>query len=193
MRRRTPPAGSLVSLLDVLFILVFASLVQSHARGSAKAETVTDAGQAPAVPVPVAPPVPAPPRPLAEVRDAAVAVAAKQVAGAPLIVARIGADNVLTEIERTNDKRTDGVPLIERSTDPDLPPIYLGDRSPAMQVCGVIARELRVDDLTGHVIVIEPALPAAQRQVKLNEGLERDLVRCMQRQHAMALIVEPRT
>jgi len=189
VRRRTQPAGSLVSLLDVLFILVFASLVQSHARGSVAAETVTSAAP---VPVPVAPPVPAPPQPLAHLRDAAVAVAAQQVAGAPLIVARVGADNTLTELVWENQTRALASPLLEPSTDRNLPPAYHGDRSPALQVCGVIARELRVEDLTGHVVVIAPALPDQQRQVKLNEGLERDLVRCMQQQHAMALIVEPK-
>lgn len=189
MRRRVAAAGSLVSLLDVLFILVFASLVQSHARGAAAANPVTE--PAPAPPAPPAPPLPAPPQPLAQVRDAAAAAAAQHVAGAPLIVARIDADNVLAEIESAHDKRAIGVPLIERSADPDLPPSYLGDRSPAMQVCGVIARELRRTELTGHVIVIAPAVTAKQRLVTLNEGLARDLGRCMREQDAMAVLVEP--
>ena len=186
-RRVAAGAGSLVSLLDVLFILVFASLVQSNARGAAAGAE----GAAEPVPAPPAPAVPAPPRPLDQVRAAAAAVAAQHVAGAPLIVVHVGADGALAALERVGDARPLAIPLIERSVDPDAPPVYLGDRSPALQICGVIARELRTTELTGHVIAIAPALARADRMVALNEGLDRDVSRCMREQHAMAVIVEP--
>jgi hypothetical protein len=189
VKRRVAAAGSLVSLLDVLFVLVFASLVQSHARGAAARAEAAPAEEP--VSAPPAPVVPAPPMPLAEVRDAAAAAAAQQVAGAPLIVARIDEGGGLSELEWADGKRAIGVPLIERSVDPDVPPAYLGDRSAALQICGVVARERRAADLAGHVIVIAPVLAAKDRLVVLNEGLKRDVARCLREQQAMAVIVEP--
>lgn len=187
MRRRVPPAGSLVSLLDVLFILVFASLIQSQARGAA-------AGAQPDVlppppPVPVQP-VPAPPAALAAVRAAAADAAARHVGGAPLVVVRIAPDGTLVEIEREGEKRAVGVPLLER-VDEDVKLGYLGDRTPAMQICGVVARELRAADLAGQVIVIAPSIAMRELPAALAPGLRRDVERCTREQHALALVVEP--
>ena len=180
-RRRVQPPGSLTSLLDVLFILVFASLVQSNASGDAPAT------------VPVAsPPVPSPPPPsFAALRQAAVAAATAQVEGAPLVVVHVAADGTAAELEEASGRRAIGVPLLERVADPDVAVAYLGDRAAALRVCGVVARELRVAELAGHVVVIAPAVALAELPVALVAGLRRDVARCWAEQHALAVIVEP--
>ena len=192
MRRRRPPEGSLTSLLDVLFILVFASLVQSQARGAVAGASAAEAAATDAV-APGAPLVPAPvvAPSFAAAREAAVAAAAKQVAGAPLVVARVGADGALVELELAGEKRPLGVPLLERVTDQDVVVAYLGDRAASLRVCGIVARELRLADLAGHGVVIAPAQPVSELPVALVSGLRRDVARCQVEQQAMAVIVEP--
>jgi hypothetical protein len=131
------------------------------------------------------------PASLVALRQAAVAAAVQQVAGAPLVVARIAADGTLVELESTGAHHPLGVPLLERVTDADVVVAYLGDRAPALRVCGLAARELRVADLSGHVVVIAPAAPLSELPVALVAGLRADVARCQGDQHAMAVIVEP--
>ncbi len=185
-RRRTPQAGSLTSLLDVLFIIVFASLVQTTARGEERADAAERTARVAAIPE-----VPGPPPSLAALRDAAVTAAAKHVEGAPLVAGRIGADGTLTELEWAGERRAVGVPLLERVADADVGIAYLGDRAAALRVCGVVARELRAADLPGHVVAIAPAVALRELPVALVAGLRRDVLRCQGEQHALAVIVEP--
>lgn len=183
MRRRVAPVGSLTSMLDVLFILVFAALVQSSAQG-----------QPPPAPATAeAAPVPSPPAPPAFValRAAAVAQTAAQVERAPLVVARVEADGTLAAIELADARRPVGVPLLEQVADLDVGLAYLGDRAPALQVCGAVARELGLASLDGHVVVIAPTRALAELPVALVAGLRRDVTRCQREQHALAVIVEP--
>ncbi len=182
MRRRVQPPGSLTSLLDVLFILVFASLVQSSASGDAPAAATVPVGS---------PPVPLPPPSFAALRQAAVAAATAQVEGAPLVVVHVAADGTAAELEEASGRRAIGVPLLERVADPDVAVAYLGDRAAALRLCGVVARELRVAELAGHVVVIAPAVALAELPVALVAGLRRDVARCWAEQHALAVIVEP--
>lgn len=187
MRRRNKPEGSLTSLLDVLFIIVFASLVQSTARGE---ERVVEAEKAVA-PGPPEPVAPAPAAELVSLRKAAVAATTKHMESAPLVAVRIGPDGTLVDVEWAGEKRALGLPLLERVPDPDVAVAYLGDRAPALRVCGVVAHELRVADLVGHVVVISPSVALGEMSVALVAGLRRDVVRCQNEQQAMAVIVEP--
>ncbi len=183
MRRRAVHAGSLTSLLDVLFIIVFASLVQSTARGEERRESESAAIAAPAMP--------GPPPTFAALRQAAVAAAVQHVETAPLVVVRVAADGTLAELEWAGERRAVGVPLLERVVDRDVGVAYLGDRAPALRVCGVVARELRSVELAGYVVVIAPASALVELSVALVAGLRRDLTRCQTEQRAMAVIVEP--
>ncbi len=185
-RRRATSPGSLTSLLDVLFILVFASLVQSTARGEERTAAAAPADE----PVATAPEVPAPPAAMAALRSAARAAVDARLTQAPLVVVRIAADGLLVELEHA-ERRPLGLPLLEQVADPDVAVAYLGDRVPALRVCGVVARELRTDDLSGHVVVIAPAVALAELPVAIVAGLGRDLVRCQREQGAMALVIEP--
>lgn len=185
MRRRGRTDGSLTSLLDVLFVIVFASLVQSSARGEAEPA-------APEIVVPAPTPVvPAPPAELVSLRKAAVSATTKHMEGAPLVAVRIAADGTLVDVEWAGEKRALGLPLLERVPDPDVAVAYLGDRAPALRVCGVVAHELRVAELTGYVVVISPAVALGEMTVALVAGLRRDVMRCQNEQQAMAVIVEP--
>ncbi|MBK9030568.1 MAG: hypothetical protein IPL61_04380 [Myxococcales bacterium] len=184
MRRRAPAPGALTSLLDVLFILVFASLVSASARGAAKPAP-------PPAPEVVAPPATSPT--LAALRRAAVATVARQLEGAPLVAVRIAADGTLIELEAADGVRPVGAPLLEAVADRDVGLAYLGDRAPAAQVCAVVARALGATALPEHVIVIAPAAALAELPVALVAGLQRDIARCQRGQQALAVIVEPTT
>jgi hypothetical protein len=190
VRRRSKPEGSLTSLLDVLFIIVFATLVQSTARGEERVAAAEEAAAIKAKQAGVVM-VPATPENLLALRKAAVSSTAKHMEGAPLVAVRIGADGSLVEVEWAGEKRALGLPLLERVPDPDIMVTYLGDRAPALRVCGVVAHELRVADLNGYVVVISPAVQLGEMPVALVAGLRRDLVRCQVGQQAMAVIVEP--
>lgn len=191
MRRRSKPEGSLTSLLDVLFIIVFASLVQSTARGEERVVEAEQAAAAKAKPAPVVPVVPAPPAELVSLRKAAVTATTKHMETAPLVAVRIAPDGTLVDVEWAGERRALGLPLLERVPDPDIAMTYLGDRASALRVCGVVAHELRVLDLAGHVVVISPSVPLGEMSVALVAGLRRDVVRCQIEQQAMAVIVEP--
>jgi hypothetical protein len=173
-------------LLDVLFVIVFATLVQSSARGEAEIAPTEVAA------TPVPPPVaPAPAAELGALRKAAVAATTRHMEGAPLVAVRVAPDGTLVDVEWAGEKRALGLPLLERVPDPDVAVAYLGDRAPALRLCGVVAHELRVADLTGHVVVISPAVALGELSVALVAGLRRDVVRCQHEQQAMAVIVEP--
>lgn len=181
MRRWVPPPPSLTSLLDVLFILVFAALVQLAAR-----QAPTEAAAAPPPPAP-------PPAPLANaaLRQAAIDATTTQLAGAPLLVARIAADGTLAALERDGDRRALPVPLLAADADPDVGVAYAGDRAPAQRVCALLAAAFGLATLRDTVVVIAPAAPRAALPVALVAGLERDAERCHPEQHALALVLYP--
>ncbi|HUQ08239.1 MAG TPA: hypothetical protein VM261_37350 [Kofleriaceae bacterium] len=193
MRRRTKPEGSLTSLLDVLFIIVFASLVQSSARGEARVAEAEEAAlaKAQATKASPGPVVPAAPAELVALRDAAVSVTTTRMKSAPMVAVRIDADGSIVDVEWAGEKHALGLPLLERVADPDIAVAYLGDRAPALRVCGVVAHELRVAELPGYVVVISPAVALAEMSVALVAGLRRDVARCQSEQQGMAIIVEP--
>lgn len=192
MRRRSRPDGSLTSLLDVLFIIVFATLVQSTARGDERvADAERAAAAAAAAKAAPGPVVPAPPAELVALRDAAVSATTARMKSAPMVAVRIGADGTIVDVEWAGEKHALGLPLLERVPDPDVAVTYLGDRAPALRLCGVVAHELRVAELPGYVVVISPAIALGEMPVALVAGLRRDVARCQSEQQAMAVIVEP--
>lgn len=182
MKRRVSPPPSLTSLLDVLFILVFAALVQLAAR-----QAPAEAEAAPPPPTPT----PTPPLGNAALRQATIDATTKQLAGAPLLVARIAADGTLAALERDGDRRALPVPLLAAVADPDVGVAYVGDATPAQRVCALVAAGFGLATLRDVVVVIAPDAPRAALPVALVAGLERDAERCHPEQHALALVLYP--
>jgi hypothetical protein len=215
MRRRAPVTyAPLTSLLDVLFILVFASLIHSAALEKQAAQAAA-AAAAPAVPpkpptLPATPP-PVPPRGVqAAAEDPAVRAAREAEAlrraamsqivtgleGRGPVVARIDREGRLLALERMRDGRVVvtplGLPLIERVPDPDIGLVYLGERRDGPSLCSLLRLHLGARDLSDSLVIVALDAPRAQLSVALARGLERDAERCLAEQRGIAVIVYPR-
>ncbi len=186
MRRRPlpSPSGSMTSLVDIMFILVFVLLVQAAAREE-------PASAAPAPPVVVPPRPPAPPAATARVQQAARVELARRIERAPTVVARILRDGRLTALELPDGRVELAIPLVMGVADPDVGLAYLGDRAAELRLCHVIARELGVADLDGRIVAIAPEAPIGELPVALVAGLRRDAERCLTDQRAFAVLVDP--
>lgn len=206
MRRRAlPQPSSLTSLLDVLFILVFASLVAAArprggdaapAAAPAAATTMStmstatpDAGVA-APDAAATPPAPPELDDAPALRAAALATLAAEAAGRPVIVARIAGD-ALVAVERDGARIELGVPLVEKVPEPDVAIAYLGDRSAELRVCRVVALRLGLPDLKDHLVVITPDRALGELTVALVAGLRRDAARCLTEQGGTAVVIDP--
>jgi hypothetical protein len=193
--RRPPPRyASLTSLLDVLFILLFAALVQS-----AQLVAEADAGTAEATLGPVvAAPEPAPDAGVAEaaappapLRQQALARVAESMSARRMVYARLSAGGALVAIEPEGAPAIElRVPLLYRVPDPDVGVAYLGDDNPALRVCAVVAAHLGLTDLGGQLVVMVPDRPLVELVVALVEGLRRDQERCLRDQGAPAVLLD---
>jgi hypothetical protein len=188
-RRQGAPAPNLTSLLDVLFILVFASLVHAASRAGGDDEAAAPPDDAP--PAPEAPPPPPPPPELAALRDHALAELRADLAGRPSVVVRIAADGVVTALELADRRIPVGVPLLEPVADADVELVYRGDRTAALRVCSIAALRLAVADLDDFLIVITTERTRLQLPVALNDGLRRDAERCLVDQRGIAVVIDP--
>ena len=159
-RSRRQPPPDLTSLVDVLFIVIFAALIRAAAAQH----------EAEAKPVPPPPPKPLDPASLQ-------ARAGTQVAQRPTVIVRVGADG------RTTEPVIDS--LLEPSPDPDVALSYRGD------ICGLVHAHDPTLDLAKSLVIIAPAVHLADLPHALYEGLRRDVDRCLQDQHGLAVIVEP--
>jgi hypothetical protein len=172
-------------LLDVLFILIFATLVQASAARSAP-----PAAAAPPPP-PAVPATPPPPPSAAALRDRALATAAAGLAARRPVIARVGRDGVLRAIEDGGAVHPLGMPLVERVADLDVALRYLGDRSAELRLCAIVALRLGLDDLAGVLVVIAPDAAPEDLTVALAGGLRRDVDRCAVDQRGVAVVVAP--
>ena len=186
-RRRVHRSPDLTSLLDVLFILIFASLIRTAALQNAEAN---EANEAP----PAKPVVPAPPPPPAEIaalRTRALANLDQQIASRKPLVIRVSPQGVITSVEADGKKLPLDVPLLEHSPDPDVGVAYLGERSAELRVCRVAALHLQAKDLAAYLVIIASIAPLADLPHALHQGLHRDLDRCLTDQRGLATIVDP--
>jgi hypothetical protein len=177
---RQPP--DLTSLIDVLFIVIFAALIRAVSVEQA-------AAQAAAAP----PPKPLPPPvtlATAELHDAALADLGKQLASRPYVVVRVTAGSI-TALEADDSITKLDTPLLEHSPDPDITISYLGDRAADTRICRVVALQLRVTDLSSYLVIIAPDKHLADLPHALYEGLRRDIDRCLADQQALAVLVDP--
>lgn len=194
--RRRPVAqyAPLTSLLDVLFILVFASLIYSAGLEARQKEAE-----------PAAPPAAVPPAPLTPAQAAVDPERLRKVAVAEIlaglesrqaVVARVSSDGRLRQLER----RQEGapvvtpveLPLVERVPDPDVALVYLGERSPDLRLCSLVRLQLAAPDLSQHIVIVALDLPLDQMSVALARGLQRDVDRCTGDQRGVAVLLDPR-
>ena len=184
-RRHAYRRPDLTSLFDVLFIIVFASLIRAAAVENAAAK----AARPP--PPPVVPAVPEVAPDVAALRARALAELEAQLATRAPLVIRISALGTIEAVEAEGARIPLDVPLLEHSTDPDIGLAYLGDRSAELRLCRVAALHLRAAELSRYLVIVAPARPLADLPHALHVGLHRDLDRCFAEQRGLATIVDP--
>jgi len=123
-----------------------------------------------AKPAPAPPPKPLDPASLQ-------ARAGTQVAERPNVIVRISPDGHVTEPAIAT--------VLAPSADPDVALTYTGD------LCGLVHDHLPLVDLPRALVIIAPGAKLADLPHALYEGLRRDVDRCLQDHHALAVIVEP--
>jgi hypothetical protein len=191
MRRRVTRYAELTSLLDVLFILLFAALIQAAGIVSAATEPVEPE------PEPVAPTEPAQPAAAehAELKQRAIDELTRSIGERAGVYARISRDGVLTAIEREHAggaQRLDvDTPLVEVSDDADVGLIYLGERRPEWRLCTRIRVTLGVPDLSDRLVVFALDAPLTELPVALVEGLRADQEACFTAERGVAMVVPP--
>lgn len=178
---RRPP--DLTSLFDVLFIIVFASLIRAAAVERA------------AAPPPAPPRLPAPtiPPPVAALRQRALADLDAALAARTPLVVRVTRDGTIDALEVDGKRLALVAPLLEHSPDPDLVVAYVGERSAEGRVCAIAARRLGAADLARYLVIVAPAVALRDLPHGLLEGLHRDLDRCLSEQRGLAALVDPTT
>jgi hypothetical protein len=193
-RRRPVQYAPLTSLLDVLFIVVFASLI--HGASLEQRAQEAEAAQVPAPEPERAPAPPAPPAESAKHHRAALDLAIAGLEGRAPVIVRIGTDGRLRELEVRGggddpDVRPLGLPLVEAVPDPDVALAYLGDRSADLRLCNLVRLQLGAADLSRHLVIVAPDAPVTSLSVALALGLKRDADRCLADQRGVAILVDP--
>jgi hypothetical protein len=186
-RRAAPSAPSFTSLLDVLFILVFAALVRTASLQEAAAE------QDEAAPTPV---VPAPPQPpageeRADLQRRALAHFDASLRARRIVIARVGADGMVTAVEDGARKLPTSVPLLARVADVNVGLIYLGEQSRELRICSIVRQQLGATDLKDVLVIAVPAAPLDGLPVALVDGLRRDEQRCAIDLNGLAVLLDP--
>ncbi len=199
MRRRRSQPSSLISLLDVLFILVFASMAQAASlRESAEESRAAE----PEVTEPEIEPVASIDAGAAdagsaatrdELRLAALETLEQSLRERTAIFVRVSATGIVTAIERGTSEPEIAltVPLVERVADPNVRLDYSGRLDPEQRICSLVRRELGLDSLADYLIVIVPSTAIYELPVALALGLRRDAEECMAAADAPAAIVPP--
>lgn len=217
-RRRRKRSSELTSLIDVLFILLFASLVQ--ARQTIEQEPadslVVDAGVPDAGPpdagAPDAMPDAGPPD--ARSGDAGTSLAAdthrerarrvsagmaSAVQGTEAFVVEVTATGYVVEVARWRDgARTDRKFMQHRLV--DVPPnhssenpVYLAANQPWQRLCSLVLASLPEPqpDLGGAVVFIAVDAPLGDLSLALWEGLKDDAGLCRQDANGIAILLDP--
>lgn len=214
MRRTRVRYSELTSLLDVLFIVVFAALVQAsglvararrapqkeppkrtQATSARPATPALDAGIPADVAAATRAPRPLDPKVLR--RLAASAVVAASLRSGVVLRVQVSAAGRITHLTVKTGGRERSVavdiPLLERVPDPNVGVAYLGHKSAALRVCTAVRRALGWRNLREALVMLQPAVPLARLQVALVEGLRADQHRCYPEERGLAVIVDPDT
>lgn len=206
MRRHAPLApSSFTSLVDILFVLVFAALVQRAATGKIEEVPKADASVTDAAPAWLPPPQ------VEALRQAAISTVASELQQRPAIIARVSRLGVLTALEATTGPGLPvELPLLEPVSDPDIALGYVGERDGSRRICAVIAAkmpELRAlqalqaagsaekvsagpPSLARMLVVISVDAPMAELTVALAGGLRRDVEHCLSAHQAAAVLLD---
>jgi hypothetical protein len=194
-RRRGLKLPELTSLLDTLFIVVFAALIQARASAERAA-----AEPAPAAEVAPEPPPPPPPDagvvPLDEIR-AATARVVSAIRNPDLILVVVSGEGHIASITRRWDERAlpPGdlkIKLLRDSQDPDVRIAYRGREAREDRICALARRELGGEgDLGRAVVVITADRPLADMPYSLATGLIEDATTCLDDANGMGVLVDP--
>jgi hypothetical protein len=206
-RRRQVQYPPMTSLLDVLFIVVFASLIHSAALEK-KASEAAALAEEPPEPEPAPQADAGPPAAAAADPAAQAALDAEQLRGAAMtqlmaglegrtpLVARVGRDGRLRALERLDNGAVSSIPLslplVERVPDPDVALVYLGDQQEGLRLCSLLRLHVGAPDLSGVLVIVALDAPIDEVSVALANGLQRDAERCLAEQRGIAVIVDPR-
>lgn len=219
-RRRRKRSSGLTSLIDVLFILLFASLVQarhSMERDEPADALVVDAGlpdagpaaEPDAGPADAGPPDAAPgpddggASPVTDVhREHArrlSALVAGAVHGRDAFVVEVAATGQAVEIRHWREGA-----LIRRQAvqhrlvavpadEPSEFPEYLGENQPWQRLCPLVLAGLAQPqpDLGRALVVITVDAPLADLSLALRDGLVRDAALCLQDAGGIAILLDP--
>lgn len=198
MRRRirTQPS-SLTSLLDVLFIVAFASLAQASAR--VEIAEAPQAQEPEKLEEPERPEKPAPaprPRQVAESKIYARALVELTEANedrAALLVRISAAGTVQSVSEKGVDASVQAldIPLLAADPNPDVALVYRGRDNPENRVCRLVREALGGASLEGMLVVMAPAVPLSALPVALVSGLRKEPSWCLRDERAFAVVVDP--
>ncbi|MCC6527488.1 MAG: hypothetical protein IT373_32880 [Polyangiaceae bacterium] len=195
-RPRRRPA-ELTSLLDVLFIISFAALIQVGATEREPAATTghdqADAGAPPAdagaLPADAAPPD-------ASADSAALALAQRLAAAIQtdelVLVAVSGAGEIVALERRGDHAQAPGIPLVRSSPDRDVQLEYLGDTSPELRLCPLVRRRVDPEGRLGRLlIVVSTTRPLGELPFTLANGIRTDVKQCLEDANGVALLIDP--
>lgn len=213
-RRRRKRAAELTALIDVLFILLFAALIQARGAGSAEPVPVAparvDAGaadasvpDAPAADVAPADAAPADAAPLRthidQARELAMTVA-RAVRGQPVYIAEVGARGELLVITRFVDGREGRRDLMQQPLVRVVPPAesdqelsYIGQEDPGQMVCSLVRARMvpGAPHLDQALIIVITAEPVESMPMVLYDGLKKEAAECFTRQRGSLFIMSP--
>lgn len=180
----------MTSLFDVLFILVFVSIINA----ALSRQDVEDlkAAAADAKPAPsVSATASAVAAPLPASAKALQAQAIADMDARPAIVARVTDKGVLRALEAGQKQVKLDVPLTEHVADEGLLIGYVGDRSSSMRICALAQLHLGLTDLAPYLVIITSDVPFADLPQTLVNGMQRDAYRCVEEQRATGILVDP--
>jgi hypothetical protein len=192
--RRYVRYSELTTLLDVLFILLFAALIQA----TATVEAADAARSAPAVDAAADASDAAPPPDAtatgqrAALRRDAVSAWSAELSEREPIYARISGAGVLERIERGEaDPAVVAVrvSLLRRVADPDIGAVYAATTQPQLRLCTQIRSLLGLPHLRGQLILFVPALPLRELPIALVEGLRHDQEYCYDDERGIAALI----
>jgi len=206
-QRRPVRYAELTSLIDVMFILLFAATIHASATGEPSAPAAriaargasshTGTGTARPGATRLAPDASAIAAPRSRDFDAdrerALSELARGLTVRPVVVARVSPEGAVVAIEHSVGGRVEhlslAIPLVARVSDPDIVLSYLGDRSRELRVCGIVAMTLHRERFNDEIIAIVPDIPIEQMTVALARGLARDAEHCFADAHALGVLV----
>lgn len=179
----------MTSLFDVLFILVFVSIINAAmSRQDVEDLKAAVASQPTASASASASPMAAPLPPSAQ---ALRAQAVADIDARPAIVARVTDKGVLRSVEAGQKQVKLDLPLIEQVPDQDQRIAYLGDRSSNLRICALAQLHLGLTDLSPYLVIITSDVPLSDLTQTLVVGMQRDAFRCVEEQRAIGIVVDP--